>query len=63
MGLVLSKYNGMGSSYSTCIFFRVCFINRTCVQHGVVAIYSSSSVDNDTNDCFFLSQDTKNSPN
>ena len=52
----------MGSSYSICISFNVCFIHRTCVQHVVAAIYSSLTVDNDTDDCFFLSQDTKHSP-
>jgi hypothetical protein len=62
MELVLSQDIGMGSSYSTCIFVRVCFINRTCVQHVVVAIYSASVVDRDIDDCFFLIHDTKHSP-
>jgi hypothetical protein len=60
--LVLSQYIGMGSSYSTCISIKVCFIQRTCVQHVVVAIYSASVVDKDTDDCFLLSHDTKHSP-
>ena len=38
MALVLSQYIGMGSSYSTCISIKVCFIHRTCVQHVFVAI-------------------------
>jgi hypothetical protein len=52
----------MGSSYSTCISVKVCFIHRTCVQHVVVAIYSALVVDKDIDDCFLLSQDTKHSP-
>jgi hypothetical protein len=62
MVLVLSQYIKIGSSYSTCILVKVCFIHITCVQHVVVAIYSTSYVDNDIDDCFFLSQDTKHSP-
>jgi hypothetical protein len=62
MALVLSQYIGMGSSYSTSISVKVCFIHRTCVQHPVAAIYSSSVVDKDTDDWFLLSQDTKHSP-
>jgi hypothetical protein len=62
MVLVLSQYIGMGSSYSTCISVKVCFIQRTCVQHVVAAIYSASDVDRDTDVCFLLSLDTKHSP-
>jgi hypothetical protein len=62
MALVLSQYIGMGSSYSTCISVRVCFIQRTSVKHVVAAIYSASSVDRDIDDCFLLSHDTKQSP-
>jgi hypothetical protein len=62
MVLVLSQYIGMSSSYSTCISVKVCFIQRNCVQHVATAIYSASSLDRDTDDFFFLSHDTKNSP-
>jgi hypothetical protein len=62
MALVLSQNIRMGSSYSTYIYFNVCFIHRTSVQHAIDAIYSASVVDNDTDDCFLLSQDTKHSP-
>jgi hypothetical protein len=62
MALILSQYIGMGSSYSTCIFVKVCFIQRTCVQHVATAIYSTSAVDKDIDDCFLLSHDTKHSP-
>jgi hypothetical protein len=62
MALVLSQYIGMGSSYSTCIYVRVRFIQRTHVEHVVAAIYSASVVDKDNDDCFFLSHDTKHSP-
>jgi hypothetical protein len=62
MALVLSQYIGMGSSYSTFISVKVCLIQRTRVQHVVAAIYSTSAVDRDTVDCFFLSHDTKHSP-
>jgi hypothetical protein len=53
----------MGSSYSTCISVRVCFIQITHVQNDVVAIYSTTAVDKDIDDCFFLIHDTKHSPN
>jgi hypothetical protein len=62
MVLVLLQYIGMGSSYLACISVRVCFIERTCVQHVVAAIYSTLVVDKDTNDCFLLIHDTKHSP-
>ena len=62
MALVLSQYIGMGSSYSTYISVKVCFIQRTCVQHVVSAIYSALAIDRDTDDCFLLSHDTKHSP-
>ncbi len=62
MALVLSQYIGMGSSYSTYISVKVCFIQRTYVQHVAAAIYSASVVDRDINDCFLLSHDTKHSP-
>jgi hypothetical protein len=62
MDLVLSQYIGMGSSYSTYIYVRVCFIQRTCVQHDVVAIYVSSAVDKGNHDCFLLRHDNKHSP-
>jgi hypothetical protein len=62
MALVLSQYIGMGSSYSTCISVKVCFIQRTCVQHVAAPIYSALAVDRDTDDCFLLSHDTKHSP-
>ena len=32
IALALSQYIGMGSSYSTYIYVKVCFIHRTCVQ-------------------------------
>jgi len=38
IALVSSQYIGMGSSYSTYISVKFCFIHRTHVQHGVVAI-------------------------
>jgi hypothetical protein len=63
MALVLLQYIGMGSSYSTCIYVRVCFIQRTYVQPVVSAIYSTSVVDKDIDDCFLLSHDNKQSPN
>ena len=62
MALVLSQYIGMGSWYSTCISIKVCFIQITCVQHAVVAIYSAWVVARDTDDCFLLIHDTKHSP-
>ena len=62
MALALSKQIGMGSSYSTYISVKVCFIHRTYVQHVSATIYSSSAIDNDTDDCFLLSHDTKHSP-
>jgi hypothetical protein len=62
MALVLSQYIGMGSSYSTCIYVKVCFIQRTYVQHDVVAMYSTSTIDKDIDDCFLLSHDNKHSP-
>ena len=40
----------MGSSYSTCIFVKVCFIHKTWVQHLVVAIYFALDVDKDIDD-------------
>jgi hypothetical protein len=54
MALVLSQNIRMGSSYSTCISFKVCFIHSTWVQHVVVAMYSASVVDKDTEDYFLL---------
>jgi hypothetical protein len=60
--LVLSQYNGMGSSYSTYISVKVCFIQRTCVQHVAAAIYFASAVDRDIDDFFLLGHDTKHSP-
>jgi hypothetical protein len=62
MELVLSQYIGMGSSYSTYISVKVCFIQRTCVQHVSTTLYSASAVDRDTDDYFLLSHDTKHSP-
>jgi hypothetical protein len=62
MALVLLQCIGMGSSHSTYIFVKVCFILRTCVQHVVAAIYSASAIDKDIDDCFLLSHDTKHSP-
>jgi hypothetical protein len=61
MVLALSQYIGMGSSYSTCISIRVCFIHRTYVQHVVAAIYYALVVDKDIDDCLFLIHDTKHS--
>jgi hypothetical protein len=62
MELVLSQYIGMGLSYSTYISVRVCFIQRTCVQYDVSAIYFASAVDKDIDDFFLLIHDTKHSP-
>jgi hypothetical protein len=62
MDLVLSQYIGMGSSYSTYISVRVCFIQRTCVQHDVDAIYVASDIYKGNDDCFLLRHDTKHSP-
>jgi hypothetical protein len=62
MALMLSQYIGMGSSYSTYISFRVCFIHRNCVQHVATAIYRASAIDKDIDDCFLLIHDTNNSP-
>jgi hypothetical protein len=59
MVLILSQSIGMDSSYSTCISVRVCFIQRTRVQHVIVSIYSSSAVDKDIDDCLLLFHDTK----
>ena len=58
IALVLSQSIGMGSSYFTWISSNICFIQMTCVQHVVAAIYSSSVVDKDTKDCFLLAQAT-----
>ena len=58
MALVLLQYIGMGSPYSTCISLRVCFIQRTSVQHDAVAIYSASAIDKDTDDYFLLNHAT-----
>ena len=54
IALLLSQGIGMGSSYFTCMSFIVCFIQRTWVQHIVVAIYFASGVDKDTEYCFLL---------
>jgi hypothetical protein len=62
MALVLSQNIIMGSSYSTCISFKVCFIHSTLVQHVVAAIYSASGVDKDIEYRFLLNQYTTHSP-
>ena len=59
---VLSQNIGMGSSYFTLMSSNVCLIQLTCVQHPVAAIYYASTVDRDTEDCFFLDQATRQSP-
>jgi hypothetical protein len=46
----------MGSSYSTYISVKVCFIHRTYVQHATTAIYYASIIDKDIDDCFLLTQ-------
>ena len=56
---VFSQSIGMGSSYFTCMYSNVCFIQRTWVQHAAAAMYSALAVDNDTEGCFLLDQDTK----
>ena len=61
IALVLSQNIGMVSSYFTCMSSNVCLIQMTCVQHVVAAIYFSSVVDRDTEGCFLLDQDTKQS--
>ena len=62
IALVLSQNIGMGSSYFTCMSSNVCLIQMTCVQHVATAIYSTSIVDKDTEGCFLLDQDTRQSP-
>jgi hypothetical protein len=39
--------------------FKVCFIQSTCVQHAVVAMYYASAVDREIDDCFLLNQETR----
>ena len=60
--LVLSWNIGMGSSYFTCMSSNVCLVQMTCVQHAATAIYYASVVDKDTEGCFLLDQDTRQSP-
>ena len=62
IALVLSQGIGMGSSYFTCMSSKVCFIQRTWVQHATAAMYFSSIVYKDTDGFFLLNQDTKQSP-
>lgn len=60
--IVLSHVIGIGSSNTTLISFNVCFICITWVQQDVVAIYSTSNVDKDTESSFLLNQKTNLSP-
>ena len=62
IALVLSQNIGVGSSYFTCMSSNVCLIQMTCVQHAATAIYSASVVDRDIEDCFLLSQATRQFP-
>ena len=62
IALVLSQNIGMGSSYFTCMSSNVCLIQMTCVQHVVVAMYYAFVVDKNTEGCFLLDQDTRQSP-
>ena len=40
--------------------FKVCFIQRTCVQQAFSVIYSSSAMDNEIEDCFYLTMKQDN---
>ena len=62
IALVLSQCIRMGSSYFTSKFSNVCFIQMTCVQHDATTIYSASAIDNEMEDYFLLSHDTKQFP-
>ena len=62
IALVLSQSIGMGSSYLTWMSSNVYFIQITCVQHVVAAIYSAFVVDKNTKDCFLLAQATRQFP-
>jgi hypothetical protein len=45
ISLMLLQMIEIGWSYSTLIYFNVYFIQRTCVQHPIVAIYLAYVVD------------------
>jgi hypothetical protein len=62
IALVLSLSIEIGFLCSILMSCSVSFIHRICVQQVVVSMYSSSVVDNEIEDCFLLSQDTKWSP-
>ena len=62
IALVLSQNMGIGSSYVTCMSCRLCFIQRTWVQHVVATTYSASAVERVIEDCFLLNHETKQPP-
>ena len=62
MELVLSQCMIVGSSNTTLISCRVCFIHSTCVQHSATAMYSASVVDREIEVYFLLIQETSDSP-
>jgi hypothetical protein len=62
MTLVLSQLIVMGSSYLICKSSKVCFIQRTSVQHDATTMYSDSVVDSDVDVCFLLSHATRHFP-
>jgi len=62
MALVLSHLTEMGSVMGIPRTYIIYFIHITYVQHDVVAMYSTSTMDNDTESCFLLCQPTRFSP-
>ena len=62
MALVLSQKIVIGCLVSMLTSFKASFIHRICVQQSATAIYSASAVERDIDDCFLLSQDTRQYP-
>jgi hypothetical protein len=62
MALVLSHSIVIGCFHSTLISLSSCFIQRTCVEQDVVAMYFSFAMDKEIKDCFFLKKYTKQLP-
>ena len=58
----MSQCITMVSSYFTIKYTNICLIQMTCVQNDAKAKYSASVVDNEMEDWFLLSDDTKQSP-
>jgi len=62
MAHFLSHNIGIGSVNSTCLYFKVYFIHRICVQQVVAVIYSALLVEKERGPCFLLTHETKNLP-